>query len=170
MTEKSSRLNLQAVAHIAEVIGAIVIVVTLAIVYQELHLTKQALRSSSNIQLLGLSFEIRSDVARDPELAEFLEKATAGLDTLSAAEQRRYNAYIGRVFDVWEQAYFSSEDAFIDGQLWTAWDCAYRSLFGEANPNAPLDYWNAQRSGYAPVFQAYVDAIIEDGERLSNCR
>ena len=159
-------MNIDKVTKLFEIAGVIVVVTSLFFIYEELKLTKQTIRSGSNLQLLSLSFQIREDVANNQELASLLEKANSTDDSLSSAERRRYFAHISRTFDVWEQAYFSQRDSFIHSGLWQAWDCSYRKLFSRPGP---IRFWKEQKSMYSYRFREYVDNIISGKSDDSHC-
>ena len=159
-------MKLESLAKIFEMVGVAVVITSLYFIYEELKLTKQSIRSGSNVHLLGLSFQIREDIAINSEFAELLVKADSAFSSLDKAELKQYYAHISRSFDIWEQAYFSRGDSFIHDDIWHAWDCSYRELFSRAGPK---HYWYAKSNTYSSKFKSYINQKVIQSKDNNTC-
>ena len=156
--------TLQGCAHIAEVIGVVFLLVSVMYVGLQLRQTQKAIQHNSNIQLLALSFQVRSPVVTDEALAQVLSKGRQSFENMNGVEQTQFYSHFGRAFDVWEQAFYSHKDGFLRENLWKAWDCSYQTMLPK---KVTIAIFEETREGYSNEFYEYVTSSIAEGRCAS---
>ena len=143
-------------ALIAEIIGAIAVVISLIYVGLSVNQNTNAILVANHQALVALDQDTNGWL-RDPEFAEIFEHAANDISQLSPAQARQYFTFIADKFNAWEFAFITYESGMMEDNIWKGWDRYYRSLIDD-KPN--LGYWETGKSGYSPAFISYVDSVL----------
>ena len=111
------KLDLAEWASIAEVVGAIAVVISLVYVGLQVSANTAEIRASNRQQLVNRSADATQTAASNPQLAGALIKAAGG-DPLSATEYAQYAYFVrGMQYDVQEAFLLFVEDR-LDETYW----------------------------------------------------
>ena len=143
-------------ALIAEIIGAIAVVISLIYVGLSVNQNTNAILVANHQALVALDQDTNGWL-RDPEFAEIFERAANDISQLSPAQSRQYFTFIADKFNAWEFAFITYESGMMDDNIWKGWDRYYRSLIDDKQN---LGYWETGKSGYSPAFVSYVDSVL----------
>jgi len=142
-------------AALAEVIGAVAVVISLLFVAYSIKQNTAAIEASTWESFLDRSERINLLIAESGELAQIVERGQADLDQLTSNENFRFRRFAGARFGAWEAVYNHFAVGQLDAATWEIWHRFYLDL---------LDYpgyrrvWSEIAHWYDPNFQAILQA------------
>lgn len=148
--------SLNEYALMAEIAGAIAVVVSLIYVGLSVNQNTNAIMVANHQALVALDQDTNGWL-RDPEFAEIFVNATKGIDQLSSAQSRQYFTFVADKFNAWEFAYLTYESGMMEDNIWKGWDRYYRSLI---DTKSNQGYWESAKAGFSPAFVSYVDSVL----------
>ncbi len=148
--------QLQKWAHVAEITGAIAVVLSLLYVGYQVKENTEAQQSETEMNLFTLGYELDSWY-KDPDFVALVAQADSDYSALSLTGQLQYERYVLMQLNLWAYALKSFERGQIDAGEWQAWNNYFTVEIGRAGWRAAYDKW---RDGYHPNFQQHVDSAI----------
>ena len=146
------------VVQVAEVIGALAVVISLLYVGSEIRQNTLAVQDTSHQNSLALGHDIEAYLF-DDAFAETYESGLAQYSSLGGVEKRKFDSFVSINLNVWEYAFYARDRGTMQEDLWNGWDRWYRSQMA-------LDAWKAvwsqRRGGYGDQFQQYADSVASD--------
>ena len=142
----------------AEIIGAIAVVVSLIYVGLSVNQNTNAIMVANHQALVALDQDTNAWL-RDLEFAEIFENATTDISQLSPSQSRQYFTFIADKFNAWEFAFITHRSGMMEDNIWKGWDGYYRSLIDEKSNQG---YWESGKAGYSPAFVSYVDSVLTE--------
>ena len=112
-----AKLRLSEWAHIAEMIGAIAVVISLLYVGVQVGNNTREIRAANRQQLVGRSHTATTGWAADPQLAAILARATEG-DSLTLSETIQYGYVIRAVLYDVQEAYLLNQEGRLGDAYW----------------------------------------------------
>lgn len=113
-------MNWEALGAVAELLGAVAVVVSLLYVATQVREnTRQARRDASRDLARQIS-DVSLAVAANPELGELLVRGGADLMQLSTGDQARYRGLMNSIFRSMEQQYLLRREGALDDESWAA--------------------------------------------------
>ncbi len=146
--------RLQRAALIAEIVGALAVVLSLVFVGLQLSRHTDEMVGAAHHELLALVND-NDDWLRDPAFADALLRAEEGRDALSDVEYLQVAYWIGQRLSVCENVHQRREDGMVDDQMWFAWSNGCADVL--ANPTA-REVWAERKHWFAPDFAQWLDA------------
>ena len=151
------KLSLSDWGHIAEIFGAIAVVVSLIYVGIQLQQNTEAIQAQTSQQVLATYSEAQLTVIGDASMAPLLVKADAG-EPLTPEEAMRLDTWAHLVISNWEQTYRSHQLGLLEDEVWLGWDRFFRwnmrsSYVRDAWVNNPIQ-------GYTESFTRYINEEI----------
>ena len=147
-------MNWEAIGAISQIVGTVLVGITLVYLSLQLRQNTSSLRSSTFLAistLMGSNMEI---FAIHSDLAPLLIKAQSGLDGLSAAERARFGFLmmmaIRRVETVVVQRHFG----FIEPELTEGFE---RSALSALASEGPRQWWETSKGAFSHLFSTWVD-------------
>jgi hypothetical protein len=147
-------MDWNAIGAIAETLGAIGVIVTVAYLAIQIRQNTQTVRSAAQQAMFDNTHETRLALSQDPHLAGLLIKANQNYDALTDEERVRFDSFAGLVFGQWENVYFQRDHAAVDPEMWSAWDASYREVAGAPSFRR---VWEIEKHRYIPGFRNHVD-------------
>ena len=155
-------MNWEAVSAIAEVLGAIAVVVSL--VYLALQIRAQNLEARvAAMHEISVGFRDSISTFANPQMAELFTRSNKSELSLTDAEMLQLVVGIQRIFRVWEEAYGQHLQGRLDGDIWEAMIRQYSSYL--AAPGFQR-VWELRRSYYNNEFRKFVDELPRSEYRL----
>ena len=146
---------LEQLAYLAEVVGGVVIPVTLIFLSLQLSQNNKMLRSTATQGAHDQITAIYHPLLSDPSLAELYLKGGARPSDLTAAETVRiYSWYITTFFQV-QNWYFQTTQGAMRTELLDRWAQVICNLY-RAFPGVQ-DFWKQRRYIYSPEFVAWLE-------------
>lgn len=155
-------------AFVAEIVGAIAIVMSLIYVGYQVRENSIAVKSAVQRSVLNMGHEWDSWVVTDEGLASILTKASDDYRTLTPTEKMRYDLYVRLAFNIWEDAFYNYQSGMMDEEIWQAWDAYFRlrlergvNWTGDSGSDTSWQQiWQAATSSYGETFQSHVSTYM----------
>jgi len=144
-------------AHIAEVVAAIAVVVSLIYVGFEIRQNTVAVQISTHQSSIAMGQDW-DNWFQDPGFASLYDLASRDYPSLSEPQKLQLSAFLGQGFNIWEFVFYAYDSGSITDELWEGWDRYFRSELDHGGPWRI--HWVNNRAGYGGEFQCYVDEII----------
>jgi hypothetical protein len=146
-------MSWEAVAAIAELLGAIGVIVSLGYLAQQVRQNTRSVRAAS-YQSWFASYDSLSDLLLgDPELDALLQRAASEPQNLTPEQRRRFMGVLRRGFRQFESLYYQYREGMIDRDLFESWQTIYARV-----ARGPLfeEFWQADQSIFSASFRAFV--------------
>jgi hypothetical protein len=146
--------KLELCARIAEIAGAIAVVVSVIYLAVQIRDNTRLLRSQSHFNALSLGQRPIEFLIDNDTLAGIVAQCDADFDhTPPLAEDRCLNYYFLEL-NAWEYFYHQNLDGSIPHALWVGADVFFKSLMAEKP--AYRRAWRKFEAGFAEPFRSYV--------------
>lgn len=155
---RARKLSLGDLANIAEVIGALGVIISLVYVGVQIREHTEEMRTANRQQLIGRAHEATAGFALSAELSGVLAKVANG-DTLTSGERVQYGYLIrSMLYDV-QEAFVLNREGRLDDEYWETRAAVARSYM--SSPSARSVYERDKAAGaLLPVFVAWMDESI----------
>ena len=147
-------MNWEAVGAISQIVGAVLVGITLIYLAVQLRQNTSALKSSTFLAISTLMGSTMEVWATHSDLAPLLIKAQAGLDELSPDERARFGFLMMMAFRRVETVVVQRHLGFIDRELTEGFE---RSALSVLHSKGVRQWWDASKSAFSNVFSAWVD-------------
>lgn len=152
------RERIEVAALIAEVIGAVAVVISVVYLAFEISDSTREMRNQSHFNALSMGQRPVEILLADSDLAAIVEQGYRDPDALSAADRHRFMMYELMEINAWEYYFYADREGVISRNLWVGADSYYRSL-GRNNPGT-RQYWDEYRHIYDEPFATYADGFL----------
>ena len=148
-------------ALLAEIIGAIAVVISLIYVGSGIRQNTSAIQVTNHQSSIALGMELGAWM-RDAEFAETYELALRDFSQLTTVQKLQFDSYVGNELNIWEFGFYTHYSGMMSDEIWSGWDRWFRS---EINQESFRTLWLAsKRVGYGEDFRIYVDSTIINAE------
>jgi len=154
-TSSTMILKLKKWAQIAEVIGALAIIVSLIYVANEVRHNTEATQAATFQQMVQLSASALLAIAGNSELADIQRRGARDPDSLTEQEQFRYFLIVRAQWRGMEAAYFQHQHGVLGDSEWSSYESLMcgelSSLIGQGAT------WEAHRHTLSPDFVTFIE-------------
>jgi len=147
-------------ALVAEIIGAISVVISLIYVGLSVNQNTDAIMVANHQALVAMDQDTNAWF-RDSEFTATYLAALEDVNRLSPVQSHQYFTFVADKFNAWEFAFITHNNGMMEGNIWDGWDGYYRSLLRRKEV---LLHWREARVGFSPAFREYVDSILAENE------
>jgi len=154
------KAKLQEFALIAEIVGAIAVVISLIYVGLGVRQNTDAIQVANHQALVALDMD-KNTWLRDPAFAEIYENASQNIEELSPIERLQVMTFVADTLNAWEFAFITYNNGAMEDTIWNGWDNYYRS---ELKTEPFKVFWNEGGENFSPDFNFYVESIISEPE------
>jgi hypothetical protein len=154
------KLNLQDFESIAEIIGAIAIVVSLIYVGIQVNDSTRAVRSATANDTSAAMSQWYITVGSNAEATRILLDGMTNPEVLNREETAQFVYMFHGLFLEYQAAYYVAEQGTLDVEMR---DFLVNTLAGVREQPGFLKYWNQRREIFNPSFRAFVDDLIAQG-------
>jgi len=152
--------SLKKYALVAEIVGAIAVVISLIYVGASVNQNTDAILVANHHALIAMDQDTNAWF-RDSEFAASFEIAMEDVSNLSPVQSRQVRTFLADKFNAWEFAFLTHNNGMMENDIWDGWDGYYRQ---ELRQKVHQWYWKLGREGFSPAFRVYVDSIVVDVE------
>lgn len=153
------KLKLSELASIAEIVGAVAVVVSLIYVGVQVNDSASAVRAASandaNVAVRDWYLEVGSD----QQTSQVFYDALASPEALPAHEEFQFLMMFHAVFLAFQNSYLLAEEGTIDIELREA---LTRAILGVKDTPGMRRYWRQRKSYLHTEFADYVDQLLEE--------
>ena len=148
------RIHLETCARIAEIAGAIAVVVSVIYLAVQINDNTKLLRSQAHYNAINLGQRPLELMVENQDLADVVINCDSDPNRVSAANWLRCGNYYFMQFNAWEYFYYQHDDAAIPNELWIGADAYYRSMVAT---NAGFrQSWEEIEGTFDEPFRSYV--------------
>jgi len=142
-------------AAIAEVVGAVAIVVSLVYVATELRHNTEATKAATFQQMVALSSDNLMAIAQDADLASIYSRGVSDSDSLTNNEQFRFFLVIRLQWRGMEAAYFQWRHGVLGDSEWSGYEILMcKELSALTGQQAS---WEYHRGSLSPEFVSFIE-------------
>ena len=150
-------MNWEAVGAISQIVGTVLVGITLIYLAIQLRQNTSALKSSTFLAISALMGSTMEIWATHPDIAPLLLKAQAGLDELSPDERARFGFVMMMAYRRVETVVVQRHLGFIDRELTEGFERSALSVF---HSKGVRQWWDASKHAFSNLFSAWVDEKI----------
>lgn len=160
------RERIELFALLAEIVGALAVVVSVVYLAMEISDNTSELQSQGHFHALSLAQRPLELLIADGELANIVETGYTAPEQLSATDWHRFSMYQIMAFNAWEYLYYANRSGSIPENLWAGADAYYKELI-RMRP-ALRRFWTEYEHSFDEPFKTYVDTtfVLESREEL----
>ena len=141
-------------ALIAEIAGAIAVVVSVIYLAAQIGANTKVLRSQAHFNALTLAQRPFEMVIENEGLSKILNVGFATPQTLSPDEWTRCSYYMFMQFNAWEYLYYQHRDDSIPKELWVGADASFKQLI--ETKAGYTRFWSEWETAFDEPFHSYV--------------
>src|SRR5437016_13773775 len=150
-------MNWEAVGAISQIVGAVLVGITLIYLAVQLRQNTSALKSSAFLAISTLMGSTMEVWATHSDLAPLLIKAQSGLDELSPDERARFGFLMMMAFRRVETVVVRRRLGFIENESTEGFE---RSALSALHAKGVRQWWDARRRAHGATFSAWVDETL----------
>ena len=145
-----------AVAAIAELIGALAVVITVAYLAVQIRQNTKTAHAGVQQGMLDTLHSVWLALSQDPELARLLIKANREYESLTPEEALRFGSFVNNFMSIWASFLLQHQRSFVDPVLWQGWDAGFRKVF-----QAPgfQRVWESEKDTWHADFRRHVEGV-----------
>jgi len=149
-------MNWDAVAAIAESVGAVGVIATLAYVAVQIRSNTKAVRVATYDSFVQQFRDWNAPFRTDPELATRFAQQLEDIESLDEVSRRHAVHVFHDFFKLAENLHYQYRMGMVDQALWSGWANIYQQYL-----TAPgtIWYWEQRRTFFAPEFVEWVDSL-----------
>ena len=149
-------MNWDAVAAIAELIGALAVVATVAYLAVQMRQNTKATDSAVLQGIFDNLHALQLALSQDPDLARLVIKANQEYESLTPEEALRFGSFVNNFMSIWASFLLQHQRSFVDAELWQSWDASFRKVF-----QAPgfQRVWELEKDTWYADFRRHVEGV-----------
>ncbi|HET6564657.1 MAG TPA: hypothetical protein VFG52_04525 [Xanthomonadales bacterium] len=151
------KFSLKEFASIAEIIGAIAVVISLVYVGMQVNDSASAVRAASANDATVALQHWYLEIGADQQTSELFYRALTSEEALSNAEEFQFLMMLHGAFLAFQNSYLLAEEGTIDPELREAITAA---ILGVKSLPGMTRYWRQRRSYLHSGFAKYVDELL----------
>ena len=160
--------RLESASHLAQVMGGIAMVVSVAYLALQIADNNRLLRSQAHYNALDVAQRSFEALLENDTLAGDLTKCRLNAREVSDDTWARCSTYYFMEANGWEYLYYQNQDGSIPAEFWVGGD-GYYSNEASTNP-AWVRFWEESGLAFAEPFRSYIEARVVQNPAHSNDR
>ena len=156
-------MNWEAMGSIAELLGALGVIVSLVYLATQVRSNTAAIRAGTSQDVTNRASEISQSISLDPSATEIIYVGLRDPDALSAEQRRQFGGILLAIFRAYENVEYQFRGGFLDQGEWSGLSSNLRST---ATQPGFVTWWTRHgRHGFNPEFQSFIDEVIAEHEQ-----
>jgi len=150
-------MDIAVVGVVAEVVGAVAVVVSLAYLAVQIRSNTREVKTE-NVHRVTDSFNVLNlTLAADEELAALWHKGSASYEDLGDTEKARFNFMWLSAFRIYDSLYYQIQRGTGDETLWQTELETLKWLFSSPGTR---EWWRQQQFTFSPGFKEFIDQHV----------
>lgn len=158
-------MNWEAIAAIAESLGALGVILSLVYLATQIRQNTQSVRMSSHHGMAQEFNHLSLALVQDPEVVDLVSRGVVDPASLSDAERDRFYGYISTLFRVWEELFQLDRKGLADPELWQARQRGMRRWLGLPGVQS---WWHNAFPGPEMFVDSFRALVEEELKRLDS--
>ena len=151
--------DLQTLANIGEIIGAVTVVLSLIYVAVQIRQSTQAQRTENYSRALDRLAAMQSSLSQDDKFSLIFSKGVLDTTNLTSQERLRFTWSLYEAFGAFEFMFHASKTDAIPEEVWRRWSAAvawWLTFPGVQN------WWASRPIPFTESFTLFVESLLED--------
>jgi hypothetical protein len=151
--------DLQSLANIGEIIGAITVVLSLIYLAIQIRQSTQAQRTENYSRALDRLAAMQSSLSQDDQFSLIFSKGVLDTTKLTPQERLRFTWSLYEAFGAFEFMFHASKTDAIPEEVWRRWSAAvawWLTFPGVQN------WWSSRPIPFTDRFTSFVESLLED--------
>ena len=150
-------MDLDSLAKLSELVGGVVLVISLIYLAYQLRQNTQSLRSENYARVLERMSTVQAQLSMDPELHHMFMVGAEDPARLSRADRIRFSWALYELFGAGEFMFHQARERALPPAVWARWEAAIGWWLSHPGMRA---WWTAKPAPLAPDFEAFGNEII----------
>jgi len=151
--------DLQTLANIGEIIGAVTVVLSLIYLAVQIRQSTQAQRTENYSRALDRLAAMQSSLSQDDEFSLMFTKGAVDTSKLTPRERIRFTWSLYEVFGAFEFMFHASKTNSIPEEVWRRWSSAVAWWLTFSGVQA---WWSSRPIPFTDSFTSFVESLLED--------
>jgi len=152
-------IDLQSLANLGEVIGAVAVVASLLYLAVQVRQGTKAQQTENYARALDRISAMQSRLSQDSEISSIFARGVQDTSKLTAFERIRFTWALYEMFDAFEFMFYTYRNDEIPEEVWARWS---RTLAYWLSYRGITTWWDVRPVNFSESFSAFVDNIIRD--------
>lgn len=150
-------MSWNAVAAIAELIGAVGVVATLLYLGLQVRQNTKAMRTATFQTIIGFATGFAESIARDSEMSRIFQLGISSFDALNESERFRFHFQMIALLRRYENVHYQSTMKLLDDADWQGLRTSFDALMHQAGSRK---WWALNSKLFNPRFCAFVETRL----------
>ena len=151
--------NLESLANLGEMVGAIAVVVSLVYLAVQVRQSTRAQRIENSSRILDRTAAMQGALSRDPAMSVLFSKGISDPSKLTAQERIQFTWAMYEFFGALEFMFIAAKENSVPEEIWTRWSSA--AAWWLTFPGVQA-WWEVRPIPFADSFSAYVESLLDD--------
>ena len=159
-------MSWEAVSGIAEIVGALVVVISLLYVAIQIQQNTKATRYQATQNLISSMSDAHFRISEDGELAALMRKGCSSRGSLNEDEQLRFNMWLFSTYNQYDFAYHQYRAGELDEEIWRKME--FELPLWINNLPGVGEWWQQDKVRMSKDFVDYVDYKLANSAPVSS--
>jgi len=152
-------MNLQSLAYIGEIIGTVVVILSLVYLAVQVRQNTEAQRTENYARALERLATFQSMLSTNSEVSTIFSKGLADDSNLTTQEKLRFNWSLYEAFGAFEFMFHAARKKSIDEEIWSRWSEAIAWYLTFPGVHT---WWMVRPLPFTDSFSLFVDSLLKD--------
>lgn len=152
-------IDLQYLANLGEVVGAVVVILSLIYLAIQVRQNTQAQRTENYSRALDRLASMQSMLSQDGDTSAIFSKAVVDTSKLTPQERLRFTWSMYEAFGAFESMFLASRTDAIPNEVWERWSSGV--AWWLSFPGVQT-WWRARPVPFTESFTAFVECLIRE--------
>lgn len=150
-------MNLESLGHIGELLGGIVVVISLFYLALQVRHNTQSLHTESYARALERIAGVQSRLAGDPALASILRRGVVDARTLTPDERIQFIWLFYEMFGAFEFVFHQAQTGALEDEIWERWSATMAWWLSMPGVES---WWRTTPAPFTSTFSACVESLL----------
>lgn len=150
--------DLESLANLGEIIGAVTVVVSLIYLAVQVRQNTQAQQTENFSRALDRVAAIQATLSQDPETSVIFSKGVSDPSELTSRERMQFTWTMYELFGAFEFMFLASKTNAIPEEIWQRWSAAVAWWLSYAGVQA---WWKVRPIPFSARFTSYIESLLE---------
>ena len=152
-------MDLQTLANIGEIIGAVIVILSLIYLTIQVRQNTQAQRTENYVRALDRLAAMQSTLSQDSEISLIFSRGLLDASKLTRLDKVRFNWSLYEAFGAFEFMFHASKTDSIDKEVWSRWSVAV--AWWLTFPGVQT-WWKVKPLPFTDSFTSFVETLLKD--------
>jgi len=151
--------NLESLASLGEIVGAIAVVVSLIYLAVQVRQGTRAQRTENSSRILDRTATMQAALSRDPAMSVLFSKGVTDPTILTPQQRIQFTWAMYEFFGALEFMFLAAKEKSIPEEIWQRWSSA--AAWWLTFPGVQA-WWEARPIPFASSFSTYIESLLDD--------